>query len=307
MIIRQTRILGLTHFASIPVGTKIQLGKQNLVGMEDKVEKFGFMPEDVTGTTILPAMFNKYSAKNAEPYYTIDRNKPKEKYTQVVYWTRHEWAGRGQTNPVTEFSYITRKRYHRDYHAPYSVQFTLIREGQGKILSEEIEYSDKNKEKIINTVNMILGMFGECYVTSEHEENANRIIQVNWDILPKGKYPWDKVKKTMEEIATKRSKTHKHLLLKTCQKINAYEPDFIAYGRAGFKGYAVFGFEEKNIFVLESVFPNNATYVFENSWEEFSKMTKAEILSNGYHKSRVVHNEQWEQNFDKIMRECTIV
>lgn len=301
MVIRQTRIMGMTHFASFPVGTKIQLGIQNLLGKEEKVERFGFFQDDVSGTTILPAVFNKYAAKNAEMYYTIDKSKPKEKYTQTVYWTRHEWAGRGMTNAITEFSYITRERNHRDYHPPYSVQFTIFRDGNGSILSESVEYNDENRDKIINTVNLILGLFGECYVVGDQQEQTAQILHVNWDILPAGKYPWDEVKKAMEKISEKRNNTQKQMLLKTCEAINSYEPSFIAYGRSGFKGYAVFGFEEKGIFVLESVFPNNATYIFENTWEEFSKMTKAEILGNSYQKARIIHNEKWDENFANIM------
>ena len=74
----------------------------------------------------------------------------------------------------------------------------------------------------------------------------------------------------------------------------------MAYGRAGFRGYAVFGFTSKNLYVLESAFPNNATYVLQNDWETISQMSKLKFFQN-LHKARIVHSENWQKNFDAIM------
>lgn len=41
--------------------------------------------------------------RNAEPFYIKDKTKPKEQYSQILWWTRHEWAGRGETREVTDF------------------------------------------------------------------------------------------------------------------------------------------------------------------------------------------------------------
>ena len=83
--------------------------------------------------------------------------------------------------------------------------------------------------------------------------------------------------------------------------INEYNPDFIAYGSSGFRGYIVFGFCKKNLFFLESIFPNNATYIFESDWEELSKLTKSEILNHNLQKGRLIHNANWPTEFEKYM------
>jgi hypothetical protein len=121
--------------------------------------------------------------------------------------------------------------------------------------------------------------------------------------LPPGKYPWSKVKTDIEEIISNRNITQQHMMLRSCESINNLGPDFVAYGRAGFKGYAVFGFVQKNLYILESVIPNNATYVFEKNWEELSKLSKAEILDSSLHKARIVHNANWKNEFDKMIGE----
>ena len=64
-------------------------------------------------------------------------------------------------------------------------------------------------------------------------------------------------------MAKEHTNTQTELILRNCKLIYARKPDFVVYGRAGFKGYAVFGFTSKNLYVLESAFPNNATYVLQ--------------------------------------------
>ena len=57
------------------------------------------------------------------------------------------------------------------------------------------------------------------------------------------------------------------------------------------------GFKEKNIYTLESLYYGNATYIFDERWEELSKKTKAEILNEKLQTDRVIHRKSWD---DKI-------
>lgn len=304
MLIKQTRINSLKHFSLLKEEATFMLVVNNVERFPEKVVKFGFDPELKADTKILPATLNRYAFKNAEQYATINRSLPKEDYYQTVYWTRTEWAGRGETREVTEFNDIKRQRYHRDFHLPFSVEFTLYEDKGSKfICSDEMVFSNGNKDKIINTVNMLLGIFGECEIVSEQISSKSKTIHLSWDILPPGKYPWSKVKADIEEIIANRNVTQQHMMLRSCESINNLGPDFVAYGRAGFKGYAVFGFVHKNLYILESVIPNNATYIFEKDWEELSKLSKAEILDFKLHKARIVHNSNWKNEFDKMIGE----
>ena len=88
---------------------------------------------------------------------------------------------------------------------------------------------------------------------------------------------------------------------KRFETINEHQPDFVAIGRAGFSGYVVFGFPSKNTFVLESTEINNATYIFDDSWESLSQKTKAEVLNEDLHKHRVIHRESWFSEVAKIL------
>lgn len=304
ILIKQTRINSSKYFSAAAPGMPIRVGVDDVGRFEEKLRAFGFKETDQNGTSILPSVVNRYAKKNAEQFFTVNKNRPLENYTQVVYWTRYEWAGRGELNPVTDFSYIKKKRYHRDYFAPYSVYFTLIVDGEkSRIISDDILFSEENHDKLFNTVNMLLGLFGECTIDFAEQKNEIKRFVVNWDILPKGEYPWSTVKETLGDLAKGHTKTRTEMMFRNCEAIYAKKPDFVAYGRAGFRGYAVFGFKRRNIYILESAMPNNATYILENDWETISQLSKAEILSQELHKARIIHSENWQINFDKIMED----
>lgn len=302
ILIKQTRINSCNYFATAAPGVPIYISVEDVTRFGPKLEAFGFKTSDENGTSILPCSINRYARKNAEPFYIVNKSLPLEDYTQTVYWTRYEWAGYGQLNPVTDFSYIKKKRYHRDYFAPFSVCFTLITDGDKPcIVSDPIPYSSENQDKLLNTVNMLLGFFGECTVDFDGQEVKTKRISVNWDILPQGEYPWSTVKDTLRTLARGNTKTRTEMMLRNCEAIYVKQPDFVAYGRSGFKGYAVFGFTSKNLYILESALPNNATYVLQNNWETISQLSKAEILSQDLHAARIIHSENWQKNFERIM------
>ena len=91
------------------------------------------------------------------------------------------------------------------------------------------------------------------------------------------------------------------MLIDKCEFINSFQPDFRAYGKSGFKGYVIFGFTDRDIYVLESVYPNNATYVFGKNWGELSKLTKAEILNGNLQDVRIIHNNNWQQEIRDLL------
>lgn len=70
----------------------------------------------------------------------------------------------------------------------------------------------------------------------------------------------------------------------------------------GFSRYVVFGFPQKNLYVVESMVYGNATYMFARDWESLSRMTKAEILEGGLHEQRLVHRLGWEDEVRRLLR-----
>ena len=55
------------------------------------------------------------------------------------------------------------------------------------------------------------------------------------------------------------------------------------------------------MYVLESVYTNNATYIFGDDWEHLSQLSKAEILKDGLQDVRLIHNDNWKHDIDEIL------
>lgn len=301
MLIRGKKISSNKYFSNLKNGEEFQIKVSILDEKIKLLDTFGFEDSTISNIKILPVSFNYYARRNCETYCTIDKNLPKEEYTQTVYWTRKQWCGYQETEEITEFTDITRKRYHRDFHSPFSVEFTLIISNEETyIISDTLKYCDNDINKIFNTINMVLGLFGECEIVSKNFANSIPYKRLNWELLPKGNRPWSEVHKVIEDICKKSKNTQKQMMFDNCKYIYDKKPDFKAYGKVGFRGYIAFGFTDKKIYILESNIPNNATYVLNDNWEEISKLTKAEILNSNLHRCRIIHNSNWKENFEKM-------
>lgn len=305
MIIKQTRINKLSCLDWAQRGEKIVIALSDAIRFKENLIGLGFSAELGEGERILPAIVNSATRKNAEPFYSVDKLRPKETYYQTLLWKRQEWAGRGKTREVTDYVSIPRTRYARIWHAPYSVEFTLKNdEKRGlMVVTEPLEFCKENDPSLINTINMFLMTFGECEILTNNLENLSpeKVIKLNWEVLPKGIYPWEKVKTDIETISRNSSGTSRKILLEKCEYINSFHPNFIAYGKSGFRGYMIFGFIERNLYVLESVYMNNATYIFGSDWEYLSKLSKAEILNSNLQIARLIHKENWRQEISKML------
>ena len=129
-----------------------------------------------------------------------------------------------------------------------------------------------------------------------------KLVQLNWELLPKGELPWQsdspllvQAKKTMNK---NKAKVCEHRL----SSIERHKPDTVAIGRGGFQGYIVYGFDKLNIFILESMYRNNATYVLDGNWEQISRLSKKEILDKQLHQARIIHNESWVTSLNNLFR-----
>ena len=84
--------------------------------------------------------------------------------------------------------------------------------------------------------------------------------------------------------------------------MNCSKNTVISYLVFSYKGYVVYNFPKKGISVLESENPNNATYVFElKKWENLSKLSKTEVLSENLYLNRIIHDESWKTHVHKIL------
>lgn len=306
MIIKQSRIRNLSKLKGIEVGTVIRVGVSNVERFLDKLQEIGFPPEIYEGQTILPKSIGPVSRRNSIGDYIEHKDKEKETCYRMIEWTYKQWAGRGQTKEVTDSTVVPYKRYPRTEIPPQSIEITVARkEDEIAIISPEIRFIGENEKLIIHVVNLFLEIFGECEILNSSNESiiSPRLIKLNWEVLPRGKMPWEKRKTQIIDFINTAKGNNKKVIEKRLETINKYNPDFTAIGNGGFNGYIIHGFEDKNIYVLESIYTNNATYVLEDEWEYISQLTKAEILSESLHKDRIIHSNNWYNNINSLLGE----
>ena len=302
MIISQKRINGVSKFKNINKGQKVRVVLRK---PEDKIlERIGFGKEKSFGDTILPNVIGPASRLNAEGKFITHKDKEKEDYTVMREWTYQQFCGRGETREVTDSVCDTRKRYQRTLMPPKAVELTIEEfEGDVVLVAPELTFGSDN-EAIIITVNVFLEYFGFCEVLIDGMKSAikGEIKRLNWDILPKGDYPWDVQKQRIEPFLKKAKGNNRKVIDKRQETINSYQPDFTAIGSGGFSGYLIHGFTNKSLYVLESVQVNNATYILSKDWKEISKLTKAEIIRDNLHEHRVIHNKDWYMAMSKYLK-----
>ena len=296
MIIKQKRIRRLDRHLSICRGTRVRLGVA-VEGREALLRRAGFSGELLAGERVLPStVFGPVSRFNANGKELVHRNREMETAYRIIEWHWVEWHG-PYRHDRSDFREVPYKRYPRTFVPPPSVELMIMIDAAELtvVLSPVMEYASHNDELLLHTVNLFLEIFGECQVFSE---NLVAFVQtpvrsLNWELLPRGQWPWERLQRQLNPIVRRARGGNQAVIEERFRAINAYGPEFVAVGRAGFRGYVVFGFPKHGIYVLESAYTGNATYVFNHQWEEPSQLTKAEVLTQDMQEERIIHREKW--------------
>lgn len=265
----------------------------------DIVGEIGFKSEMNLGEQILPKGIASISNYNAEGKFEKLKNLPMETAYRQGVWRWEDWGG-NEHSKIVDIPY---KRYQRRFIEPPSEEMTITINSLGKlIISRKFKNTKSAYGEILHCINLFLEIFGECEIINSTLKAPQKVkpIKLNWEILPPGKYPWNVVETSIRESLDKQPNGNKPIIRNRIETISGYSPDFCATGNGGFSGYMVFGFKSINLYILESVYNNNATYVFKDNWETFSKMTKKEVINGGHQFARVIHREGWVSNIKAL-------
>ncbi|MFW2374529.1 MAG: hypothetical protein ACN4GM_15495 [Gammaproteobacteria bacterium] len=273
--------------------------------MKSLAERAGF-PDDVrNGDTLLPNAIGNISRFNAEGKYIKRTDLPKEeRYITTIEWTWEQWCGRGQTEAITESRDIYRECYQREFITPPSVELTWVeKDGECFISSGVFAVKTVMPEQLKHVINLFLELFGECEIRKSDMSSyfPPKLRRVNWEMLPPGEYPWDKVRSFSENLVKDKHSRYSNVILDRQDSITQYQPDEVYVGTGGFRAYIAYVFKSKQLVVLESIVEGNATYVFGNDWMRFSSLTKAEILNEKLQKDRIIHSKGWETRIQLLL------
>lgn len=306
MLITKKRIRTLSSYVKdVAEGRSLVVSvRASDIDIEKAVET-GFSSDLAPGESVLPKAVGSISTFNAEGKEIPLKDEPKETHYRQQEWTWKEFRGRYDFEEKSKIVDIPYERYPRQLIEPPAIELNVATDSEGEvfIISDPKEFVPENHELIIHVINLFLEIFGHCEIRSEDLDSIIRapLRKLNWDVLPPGKKTWKELKPLIKDATESLSEGNKVVIDKRLESINVHEPEFVAVGRAGFTGYLIFGFPERNLYILESTQTNNATYVIENNWEALSGLTKAEILENDLHKERVIHRERWFNEINRIL------
>ena len=314
MIIRKTRINNLeSQFKYLKEGTTILISVSD-IDRFDNLNKIGFTEKLKFGEQVLPAIgsgLGKYSSIykfNSEGSYI----KRPDLDDETIYYERlckwREWRGKGKTVEVEGIRTFSRERTHREPIAPPSIELRIVEKEGHKIIIAAKKFSYKKDDEILkHAINLFLELFEECEILHEDLsglidlKNPNR---VNWEMLPKGQMPWEKLKEYLKPVLEQTKKTKRVADEARLKHIISYKPITTFCGTAGFNGYVAFVFKEFTI--LESLIYGNAIYVFDQNWLEFSKLTKKEILYEKLYIKRIIHKDGWKKEVRDLFKKNNI-
>jgi hypothetical protein len=250
------------------------------------------------GDKMLPIGIGPATRRNLQGQVLIHRNQPKEPYSVQVLWGRNQFCGRDETEWVED--YVTRSgfRYPRTQLPPENIELCLIENSKGErmIGTDVINLSDESRW--ITAANVVLEIFGLTWVVNPAELDIPLMVtkRVNWRMLPKGKCLWNQLRPQMNSVVESlRNDIHRNVALRKLELINRFNPDQVIIGEGGFNRYVAFCFPDRGFTLLESIEPNNATYILGScDWQALSRLSKGEILSADRQMARLIHGPNWD-------------
>jgi hypothetical protein len=306
MLIHGRRIRSLErHLRGIIPGTAVVPALEHAERHTTRLEAVGFAPALETGETLLPRPRGPVSRYNAEGKERVRRDLPMETAYRQVMW---EWTERHGTMEISRSDVrdVPYQRYPREFLPPPSLELQVVARDDGSrvIIADVFRYDPEQPDALRHAINVFLELFGECSILQEGLAPVlhGPVRRVNWEILPAGELPWPRLKRRIEPLVERLGPRKRPVVERRLEVIEGLKPDFTAVGHAGFAGYIVLGFEQRSLYVLESLYYGNATYIFGRSWEHLSKLTKAEILTGKLQEARLIHRTGWEQQLRSVLQ-----
>lgn len=254
--------------------------------------ELGFDAPPTEGESIIPSPVGPTSTFNANGREIVRKDLPKISQSRMVWSTWNDWHG----NPHSGMQIRSQQVYQRELVPPPEEYLTIMRGESGPVVaSRSMDRSVDGEDKIIHVINLFLELFGNLEITSVDLKSSRSLVvkRLNWRVLPPGEFPFERAKRELADFLDRIEENVRQVVQSRIKSVTQYKPDFVAVGVGGFREYVVFGFQSRNIYVLESPTLGNATYVFKNNWAELSVLSKKEILDGALHEARLVHNHRW--------------
>ena len=262
------------------------------------LENIGFSVPLVFNERITPKSdYNKLTCENVNGKEIIRKDLPRdEEYVQVVHWKTIDWGGYEHEG----VSLVTKLRYRREYKKAFNENLSITKNSVGQTIVCSNQFSVEDKDRIKFVINMFLSIFGEFQIVDERL-NFYTIEKKNFIFLKPGELTKEQLKGIICNSKRKNDSAKNALIWQRFEFLNKFNlTDKIMVGNQGFYGY--YAIKTKNFWVVECNYVNNATYLFDDKWEEYVQLTKQEVINGNLCYKRIYHNKDWEDEMNKILK-----
>lgn len=294
MIINKKRVIVLKRYVGhISIGEviRIKISRENI---SSKVKDYGINID--INDDYVPLPLSKLASENFEGSWKVRRDLPKESRIIEREYNMKGWHETWHSG----ISYEKRMCYPKEFSNPRNIRLHVVDQ---EIFSKEYVFGEDDEE-IKFTINLLLEINGICEIIAKDAEfsfDGKNVEYVDWEIFPTGENPWGEIEEKLKGRIRGKTENYRKEIIDRHKTIGTKNFSKAYIGKKTFFGYVVFEFTDKNLFVLESDFLNNATYIFEDNWETLSKLTKAEIINGNLHKYRLIHGDGWKSRINSIL------
>lgn len=281
-----------THLLGMPRGTPITPALTDVARHRRRLREVGFPERLEAGQVLLPAIVGPRSRFNADGDERVHRDRPKEIVTRLAWarWLERHGEDQREVRGVRPWPY---QRFPRTQVRAPGVELRVVTLADGRLaVAAGTLERGADDARLLHSINLLLELFGECDLLGRDDlapapaEAAG--TRLNWELLPPA------APEPLERVVEGLPPKDRHVAEYRIARVRELEPDFLAVGRAGFRGYAIFGFAERGRFVLESLYHGNETLVSGHDWDELSQLGKSELLGDRVHEQRIEHSRGWE-------------
>lgn len=266
------------------------------------LKKYNLADSFVLNTNIIPTANGATTRNNVNGKYV--RKYPEEKTTKRV----HIKYKRKDGTPVEfnrDYNVYVKILQHK-YNTP--LHYKINKHGQQVVVSEKLVYNEtpENIQKNTHIINIFCEISNDFEIFNLELEPAIHFNKkFEEDILPQGILSDDTFKE-LTDFAGKYTKNNdeKRAFQKRLHVLKEYEPDIRGKGPSNFFGYIAFGFTDLDIVVLETMYSENATYIFKaGDYEKNAIKDKQTVLTNKIMLKRLCHYDNWEQQIRAYLEE----
>ena|GEM_PF-5656682 len=263
--------------------------------------KYNLPKQFVEGANIVPSPIGSNTKANVKGKYI--RKQPEEK--NII--KRHIKYIRKKDKIKVEFDRDFNV-YVKELLNQYNIGFTYRTNihGQKLVTSPTLvfENTSDSEMKSKHVINMFCEVFNDFEVLDKDLQPAIHFNKrFDNDLLPMGMLSDTKTYEALMEFSAKytRNQVEQGAFQKRLNVLMNYKPEIKGKGPNGFFGYILFGFDDLGIAILETMYSDNATYIFRTkNYDEAVITDKQTVIKNKLAK-RLFHYDNWEANIHALL------